>query len=113
MDRDYEIKDYSDMIMAIISAWIAMFVFKYGQFLFLEILPILVSLLLFAMATSSLTKYFDYHRIANLVLSISSLILGILLIFVPASIVYIVFKITGVYLFVTIILDFIDYRHHK
>ena len=46
MEKDYEKKQYGDLIMGIMSAWIAMFVFKYGQFLFLEMLPVLVSLLL-------------------------------------------------------------------
>lgn len=111
MNREYEVKNYSNMVMGIISAWIAMFIFKYGQFLFLEMLPVLVSLLLFAMATSSITKYFDYRRKGNLILSISSLVLGILLVFVPSDVVYIFFKITGVYLLVAIILDFIDYKN--
>ena len=94
--------------MGLMSTWIAMFVFKYGQFLFLEMLPVLVSLLLFVMGISSLTKYFSFKRKGNLVIGIISLLLGVLLIVLPASIMYICFKITGAYLLLTIILDLID-----
>lgn len=108
MDKDYEKKNYSDLVMAIMSSWIAMFVFKYGEFLFLELLPALVSLLLFVMAISSITKYFQAKRIGNIVIGITSIILGVLLIFLPGSIMYICFKVTGIYLLITIILDLID-----
>lgn len=108
MEKDYEKKQYSDLVMGIMSAWIAMFVFKYGQFLFLEMLPVLVSLLLFVMGISSLTKYFNFKRKGNLIIGIISLLLGVLLIILPASIMYICFKITGGYLLLTIILDLID-----
>ena len=65
------------------------------------------------MATSSFTKYFDYKITGNLIVSIVSIILGLLLIFVPRSVVYILFKITGIYIFVMILLDFIDYKKKR
>ena len=108
MEKDYEKKEYGDMITGIMSAWIAMFVFKYGGFLFLEMLPVLVSLLLFIMGLSSLTKYFNKKNNGNLVIGIASLIIGVLLIVLPGSIMYICFKVTGAYLLITIILDLID-----
>lgn len=110
MEKNYEKKEYSDMTTGIISAWIAMFIFKYGQFLFLEMLPVLVSLLLFSMGISSLTKYFTNKRKGNLIMGIISLSMGVLLIFIPGDIMYIFFKVTGVYLLITIILDLIDYK---
>ena len=113
MDREYLKRNYSSMIIAIMCFWMAMFIYKYGDFLFLEILPVLVSLLLFIMATSSITKYFDRKVTGNLVVSIISILLGILLIFVPKSIVYILFKFTGIYIFVIVMLDFINYRKKK
>ena len=58
MDKKYISRDYSGLIIGIMCIWVAMFVFKYGSFLFLEMLPVLVSLLLFIMATSSITKVF-------------------------------------------------------
>ena len=108
MEKEYLRKDYGDMIMSVMCAWLAIFVFKYGQYIFLEMVPILVSLLLFTMGISSLTKYFDYKRKGNQVMGIGSLLLGVLLITLPGSTMYIFFKITGVYLLITIILDLID-----
>ena len=113
MDKKYISRDYSNLIIGIMCIWVAMFVFKYGSFLFLEMLPVLVSLLLFIMATSSITKYFDRKITGNLIVSIISIILGILLIFVPNSIMYTLFKVVGVYIIVMIILDFIDYRKNN
>ena len=106
MDKKYISRDYSSLIIGIMCIWVAMFVFKYGSFLFLEMLPVLVSLLLFIMATSSITKYFDRKITGNLIVSIISIILGILLIFVPKSIMYTLFKVVGVYIIVMIILDY-------
>lgn len=113
MDKKYISSDYSSLIIGIMCIWVAMFVFKYGSFLFLEMLPVLVSLLLFIMATSSITKYFDRKITGNLIVSIISIILGILLIFVPKSIMYTLFKVVGVYIIVMIILDFIDYKKNN
>ena len=113
MDKKYISRDYSNLIIGIMCIWVAMFVFKYGSFLFLEMLPVLVSLLLFIMATSSITKYFDRKITGNLIVSIISIIRGILLIFVPKSIMYTLFKVVGVYIIVMIILDFIDYKKNN
>ena len=113
MDKKYISRDYSNLIIGIMCIWVAMFVFKYGSFLFLEMLPVLVSLLLFIMATSSITKYFDRKITGNSIVSIISIILGILLIFVPKSIMYTLFKVVGVYIIVMIILDFIDYKKNN
>lgn len=113
MDKEYLTRNYSSMIISVMCAWMAMFIYKYGDFLFLEMLPVLVSLLLFIMATSSFTKYFDRKLIGNLIVSVISIILGVLLIFVSKSIMYILFKITGIYIFVMILLDFIDYKKKR
>lgn len=113
MDKKYISRDYSSLIIGIMCVWVAMFVFKYGSFLFLEMLPVLVSLLLFIMATSSITKYFDRKITGNLIVSIISIIFGILLIFVPKSIMYTLFKVVGVYIIIMIILDFIDYKKNN
>ena len=108
MEKEYERKEFSDMITGIMSVWIAMFIFKYGQFLFLEMLPVLVSLLLFTMAISSLIKYFNKKRKGNQIVGIISLLLGVILVFMPGNVLYICFKITGIYLLITVILDLID-----
>jgi len=108
MDKDYERRNYSDLVMSVMSTWIAMFIYKYRSFLFLELLPALVSLLLFVMAISSLTKYFSLKRIGNLVIGVASFMLGVLLIFLPGSVMDVFFKITGGYLLLIMILDLID-----
>lgn len=113
MDKEYLTRNYSSIIISVMCAWMAMFIYKYGDFLFLEMLPVLVSLLLFIMATSSFTKYFDRKLTGNLIVSVISIILGVLLIFVSKSIMYILFKITGIYIFVMILLDFIDYKKKR
>lgn len=110
INKEYEKKDYSGVILGIMCLWLGLFTFKYGQFLFLELLPVLVSLLLFLMGISSLIKFFNYKITTNVVVAIISIILGIVLIFVPKSIMYIFFKITGIYIFVMVILDFINYK---
>ena len=58
MDKKYISRDYSNLIIGIMCIWVAMFVFKYGSFLFLEMLPVLVSLLLFIMAIINVVVYF-------------------------------------------------------
>ena len=108
MDKEYLKKDYSGIVMGIMCLWLALFTFKYGQFLFLELLPVLVSLLLFFMGISSLIKYFDRRVTANMIVSIISIILGIILIFVSKNVMYIFFKIIGVYIFVMVILDTLE-----
>ncbi len=110
INKEYEKKDYSGVILGIMCLWLGLFTFKYGQFLFLDLLPVFVSLLLFLMGVSSLIKFFNYKITTNVVVAIISIILGIVLIFVPKSIMYIFFKITGIYIFVMVILDFINYK---
>lgn len=110
MDKEYIKRDYSGITMGVMCLWLALFTFKYGQFLFLELLPVLVSLLLFLMGISSIIKYFDKKITANAIVGVLSIILGIILIFVSKEMMYIFFKITGVYIFIIIVLDLINYK---
>lgn len=110
MDKEYIKRDYSGITTGVMCLWLALFTFKYGQFLFLELLPVLVSLLLFLMGISSIIKYFDKKITANAIVGVLSIILGIILIFVSKGMMYIFFKITGVYIFVIIVLDLINYK---
>ena len=110
MDKEYIKRDYSGITMGVMCLWLALFTFKYGQFLFLELLPVLVSLLLFFMGISSIIKYFDNKITANAIVGVLSIILGIILIFVSKGMMYIFFKITGVYIFIIIVLDLINYK---
>ena len=110
MDKEYIKRDYSGITMGVMCLWLALFTFKYGQFLFLELLPVLVSLLLFLMGISSIIKYFDKKITANAIVGVLSIILGIILIFVSKGMMYIFFKITCVYIFIIIVLDLINYK---
>lgn len=110
MDKEYIKRDYSGITMGVMCLWLALFTFKYGQFLFLELLPVLVSLLLFLMGISSIIKYFDKKITANAIVGVLSIILGIILIFVSKGMMYIFFKITGVYIFIIVVLDLINYK---
>ena len=110
MDKEYLSRNYSGLVISIMCSWIAMFIYKYGNFLFLEMLPVIVSLLLFVVATNSFTKYFDRRLNGNLIISIISIILGILLMFVARGTMYLLLKITGVYIFIMVLLDLIDYK---
>ena len=112
MNKEYERKNYTYISRSIVCIWLALFIFQYGNFLFLEMLPILLSLILSLMAISSLTKYFDFRNKGNLIITIISLVLAVLLMFIPSDIIYIFFKITGFYILVMFILDFIDYKKH-
>lgn len=111
--KEYINKNYSGLVIGVMSIWFAVFIFKYGSFIFLELLPVLSSLILFVMATSSLTKYLDNKNMASLVISIISFVLGIILIFASKGIMYILFKITGCYIILLIIFDLIDYFKRK
>ena len=110
IDREYLKKNYSNMIVGIMCLWLSLFTFKYGQALFLELFPVIISLLLFLMAISSIIKYFDKGVNTNLIIGVVSIIFGVTLIFVSKSMMYIFFKIIGIYIFIMVILDFIDYK---
>lgn len=112
-NKEYTKKNYSSLVVGIISIWAAIFIYKYGNFLFMEMLPAVSSLLLFIMGISSLIKYLDNKKIGNGIISIISFVLGFALIFIPGNVIYIVFKITGCYILFLIIFDFIDYFKNK
>ena len=112
-NKDYDKRNYTGLIVGIFSIWIAIFIYKYGEFLFMEMLPVLSSLLLFILGISSLSKYLDNKRIGNGIISIISFVLGLTLMFIPKDVMYIFFKISGCYILILIIFDFIDYIKNK
>lgn len=113
MDKEYMDRNYTGLMTSIMCLWLSIFVFKYGNFIFLQMLPVLVSLVLFMMAISSFTKYFDFRISGNLIVSIVSLLLGISLMVFSGSFAYILFKIVGIYILIMVILDLIDYNKKK
>lgn len=113
MDKEYIGRNYNGLMTSIMCLWLAMFIFKYGNFIFLQMLPVLVSFVLFMMAISSFTKYFDFRITGNLIVSIVSLLLGISLMIFSGSFAYMLFKIVGIYILIMVILDLIDYNKKK
>ena len=91
-NRDYDKKNYTGLIVGISSIWIAIFIYKYGGFLFMEMLPVVSSLLLFILGISSILKYLDNKKIGNGIISIVSFILGLTLMFIPKDVMYIIFN---------------------
>ena len=113
MDKEYTKRNYALLGTSIICFWMALFIYKYGNFLFIELLPSFVSLLLFIISTGLFTKYFELKFIPYLVVAIISIVLGIVLIFASGKIMYTLFKVTGIYIILITIFDFISTRIKK
>ena len=113
MDKEYTKSNYIPLITSIMCIWMALFIFKYGNFLFVELLPSFVSLLLFMVSTGLFTKYFEFKFIPYLITGILSIVLGIVLIFAPTTIMYTLFKISGVYLILVTLFDLISTKIKK
>ena len=107
MDKEYSKSKYIPLVTSIMCIWMALFIYKYGNFLFIELLPSLISLLLFMVSTGLFTKYFEFKYIPYLITGIISIVLGIVLIFAPSTIMYTLFKVSGVYLLLVTIFDLI------
>lgn len=113
MDKEYTKSNYIPLVTSIMCIWMALFIYKYGNFLFTELLPSFVSLLLFMVSTGLFTKYFELKFIPYLVTGIISIVLGITLIFAPSTIMYTLFKVTGVYLILVALFDLISTKVKK
>lgn len=113
MDKEYTKSNYVPLVTSIICIWMALFIYKYGNFLFVELLPSFVSLLLFIVSTGLFTKYFAFKFIPYLITGIISIALGITLIFSPNTIMYALFKVSGVYLILVTLFDLISTKIKK
>lgn len=113
MDKEYTKRNYIPLVTSIMCIWMALFIYKYGNFLFTELLPSFVSLLLFMVSTGLFTKYFELKFIPYLVTGIISIVLGVVLIFAPSTIMYTLFKVTGVYLILVALFDLISTKVKK
>ena len=107
--REYKYRIYNNLMGGIISLWLAVFIYKYGEFLFLEMLPVMTSITLFVLGVSNLISYFDWKKTVSLIASLISFGLGIALVFIPKSVMYTLFKVVGVYIILLIIMDIIYY----
>lgn len=113
VDKEYTKSNYTPLVASIMCIWMALFIYKYGDFLFVELLPSLVSLLLFMVSTGLFTKYFELKFIPYLITGIISIVLGIVLIFASSTIIYTLFKLSGAYLILVTIFDLISTKIKK
>ncbi len=113
IDKEYTKSNYVPLVTSIICIWMALFIYKYGNFLFIELLPSFISLLLFIVSTGLFTKYFEFKFIPYLITGLLSIVLGITLIFSPNTIMYTLFKVTGVYLILVTLFDLISTKIKK
>ena len=113
VDKEYTKSNYTPLVASIMCIWMALFIYKYGDFLFVELLPSLVSLLLFMVSTGLFTKYFELEFIPYLITGIISIVLGIVLIFASSTIIYTLFKLSGAYLILVTIFDLISTKIKK
>ena len=113
MDKDYIKNNYVKLVTSIMCIWLALFIYKFGDFLFIELLPSFISLLLFMISTSLFTKYFELKFIPYLIAAIISIVFGVALIFAPYTIMYTLFKVSGAYIIIIIIFDIISTKIKK
>lgn len=116
ISKKYENNNYTDLLLAVVFIWVSLILYVYYGFM-INILPILFSLYLFVMACDMLVKHIqrDINKEAKwykdkryLILSLIALLIGLLLIFNPGGVIYTYLKITGVYLIIVSILQFLD-----
>ena len=105
--KKYKENNYSDLLLAVVFIWVSLILYVYYGFM-LNILPILFSLYLFVMAIDMLSKFINTKNKKYLILSIISILVGLLLIFNPGSVILTYLKITGVYFLLVSILSFIE-----
>lgn len=114
INKKYKNNNYLDLLIAVIFIWVSLILYVYYGFM-INILPILFSLYLFVMASDMIVKYLNSKNIINinrkkyLILALIAIIVGLLLIFNPGSVIYTYLKITGIYLIIVAILNFLEY----
>ena len=112
INKKYKDNNYSDLLMSVVFIWVSLILYVYYGFM-INILPILFSLYLFIMSIDMLSKYINFKNKKHLLLSIISILVGLLLIFNPGSIILTYLKITGIYLVIVAILSLTDYLNNK
>ena len=107
INKKYKENNFSDLLIAVVFIWVSLILYVYYGFM-INILPILFSFYLFIMSIDLISKYINLKDKKHLILSIISILVGLLLIFNPGSIIMTYLKVTGVYLIIVSILNFID-----
>ena len=112
LSKKYKENNYSDLLLAVIFIWVSLILYVYYGFM-LNILPILFSLYLFVMTIDLISKYINTKNKKYLILSIISILIGLLLIFNPGSVILAYLKLTGVYFLLVPLLAFIELLKHN
>lgn len=114
INKSYKHNLYNSLILGTIFIWLSLFIYVYYTMIII-ILPIIFSLYSIIMAVILLIKYFNIKNFTNIkykryiILSILSIIIGLVLMFRPQLTVYTYFKITGVYVILVSIAYFLEY----
>lgn len=106
-NKKYKENDYNDLLIAVVFIWVSLILYVYYGFM-INILPILFSLYLFVMSIDMISKYINTKNKKYIILFIISILIGLLLIFNPGSVILTYLKVTGVYLVIVSILNFMD-----
>jgi len=112
MNKNYKHEIYNNLIIGIICVWLSLFVYVYYSSLII-ILPVILSLYAFIMGAITLIKFFNNKKIIHIVISVVSLIMGILLLFKPFLTLTFYFQLSGLYLIITSTMFFIEWKKIK
>ena len=114
VNKKYKDNNFTDLLLAVIFIWVSLILYVYYGFM-INILPILFSLYLFVMACEMFSKYINSKENPNIkrgkyiIMSIISIIVGLLLIFNPGAAIYTYLKITGVFLIIVASSYFLEF----
>ena len=103
--KKYKDNNYSDLLIAVVFIWISLVLYIYYGFMII-ILPMLFSLYMFIMGLDMIAKFINNKDKKYLILSLISIVIGILLIFNPGSVIFTYLKVAGVYLVMVAMLYF-------
>ena len=112
VNKKYKDNNYNDLLIAVIFIWVSLILYVYYGFM-INILPILFSLYLFVMSIDMISKYISFKTKKYLILFILAILVGLLLIFNPGQVILTYLKITGVYLVIVAILNFVELIKNK
>ena len=110
ISKKYKDNNFSSLLLSVVFIWVSLILYVYYGFM-INILPILFSLYLFVMACEMIVKYINIKNKKYLLLSLLSIVIGLLLIFNPGAVIYTYLKITGIYLIIVAFLYFLEFKN--
>ena len=110
LSKKYKDNNFTSLLLAVVFIWVSLILYVYYGFM-INILPILFSLYLFVMACEMIVKYINLKNKKYILLSLISIMIGLLLIFNPGAVIYTYLKITGIYLIIVAFLYFLEFKN--